>query len=100
MKLSNKYLLNPPKKLRLRHIKKFKEFLAQYSLATHEGALELGQALKVSWKDLVKLADSDGYIGLAAQENILFYLQSGKLSPKILTFLQAQKGNCGEFNHT
>ncbi|MFA6341003.1 MAG: hypothetical protein WCX27_02040 [Candidatus Paceibacterota bacterium] len=78
----------------------FKDFLTENGLCSHKALLELGQALKVSCEDMIKLGTSkEGYITGDARNNIIYYLENvGRISPPLLQFLQSQQGNCGQLN--
>jgi len=76
------------------------EFLKENGLFTHEAGLELGQVLKVSCDNLIKASvNKKGYISGDAKNNILSYLKSvGRISPRLLSFLQSQQGDRGQLN--
>lgn len=88
------------------HIKTMKEFLSNLvefenddhqQIFWHRLALEIGQVLKVPWKDIANVIDS-GYINYYAQENLEEYFRRWRISPKRIEFLQSQEGEAGVSN--
>jgi len=79
-------------------IQKFNEVLAALGrLPTHELMLELGQALKVPWKEIADLSQSDGYISGDAAINLGDYFDCPLMKVQ-LEFLQRQYGKAGDLN--
>jgi len=82
---------------RAQQIKPINEFLRKFASSPHQLALEIGQVLKVSWEDIARVIDRDGYIDAFAQEELDEYFEC-RLSIRQVHFLQRQCGDVGQNN--